>query len=73
MVRPVQSTILMMANSEQDLSMVTTVCWCGRHIDENEKRHIFGVTWCSDCFQRILRACPRALRNARMWVDDEEP
>ncbi len=52
-----------------------STCWCGAEIGSDEKRSVFGVAWCSDCFSRILRACPRALRNATSWVesvDDDE-
>jgi hypothetical protein len=60
----------MMATNERP---ETTTCWCGCSIAREEKRTIFGVAWCAQCFERILRSCPRALRNARKWVDDEEP
>jgi hypothetical protein len=68
LVRPVQSLSFMMSE-DTDLTMT---CWCGRAICPEEKRCIFGVTWCVECFQRILRSCPRALRNAQRWLEDEE-
>jgi hypothetical protein len=67
--------VIMMKLDSTDLTMTTppasTKCWCGSAIAIGEKRTLFGVTWCAECFARILRACPRALRNAQRWTDGE--
>ncbi len=60
LARPLQFTLVMM--TKLDVENVT--CWCGRDLSCGEKRCLFGLVWCVDCFSRLLRSCPRALFQA---------